>query len=158
MKYCINLKSYLVSILICSKCNLFREWQSWFFSSQYAVFSVTWSFRNHSDMLIWCLGNILSYQCWHFFLYIFNISHNCWFVVFQRLQSTPTKLPSRSSTDMASSANQSQTVREPITKVCAYNMWMCFFLKLNSLTGKIAWNSSLLIWTLKMYSRYCMYD
>ncbi|XP_016401558.1 MKL/myocardin-like protein 1 isoform X2 [Sinocyclocheilus rhinocerous] len=38
-------------------------------------------------------------------------------ITLQRLQSTPTKLPSQSSTDMASSANQSQTVREPITKV-----------------------------------------
>ncbi|XP_058649679.1 myocardin related transcription factor Ab isoform X3 [Onychostoma macrolepis] len=38
-------------------------------------------------------------------------------ITLQRLQSTPTKLPSQSSTDMASSANQSQTVREPTTKV-----------------------------------------
>uniref|UniRef100_A0A8C2ALP0 Myocardin related transcription factor Ab n=1 Tax=Cyprinus carpio TaxID=7962 RepID=A0A8C2ALP0_CYPCA len=38
-------------------------------------------------------------------------------ITLQRLQSTPTKLPSQSSTEMASSANQSQTVREPNTKV-----------------------------------------
>ncbi|XP_059388126.1 myocardin-related transcription factor A-like isoform X3 [Carassius carassius] len=38
-------------------------------------------------------------------------------ITLQRLQSTPTKLPNQSSTDMASSANQSQTVREPINKV-----------------------------------------
>ncbi|XP_016091926.1 MKL/myocardin-like protein 1 isoform X2 [Sinocyclocheilus grahami] len=38
-------------------------------------------------------------------------------ITLQRLQSTPTKLPSQSSTSMASSANQSQAVREPITKV-----------------------------------------
>uniref|UniRef100_A0A8C1WSG8 Myocardin related transcription factor Ab n=1 Tax=Cyprinus carpio TaxID=7962 RepID=A0A8C1WSG8_CYPCA len=41
---------------------------------------------------------------------------NGW-ITLQRLQSTPTKLPSQSSTSMATSANQSQAVREPITKV-----------------------------------------
>ncbi|XP_052467248.1 myocardin-related transcription factor A isoform X9 [Carassius gibelio] len=41
---------------------------------------------------------------------------NGW-ITLQRLQSTPTKLPSQSSTSMASSANQSQAVREPVTKV-----------------------------------------
>ncbi|XP_067225274.1 myocardin related transcription factor Ab isoform X1 [Chanodichthys erythropterus] len=38
-------------------------------------------------------------------------------ITLQRLQSTPSKLPSQSSADMASSANQSQAVKEPITKV-----------------------------------------
>ncbi|XP_050980967.1 myocardin related transcription factor Ab isoform X3 [Labeo rohita] len=38
-------------------------------------------------------------------------------ITLQRLQSTPSKLPSQSSTDVASSANQSQAVREPVTKV-----------------------------------------
>ncbi|KAL1264331.1 hypothetical protein QQF64_004686, partial [Cirrhinus molitorella] len=38
-------------------------------------------------------------------------------ITLQRLQSTPTKLPSQSPTDMASSTNQSQAVREPVTKV-----------------------------------------
>jgi len=28
------------------------------------VFSVTWSFRNHSNMLISCSRNISHYQCW----------------------------------------------------------------------------------------------
>jgi len=28
------------------------------------VFSVTWSFRNHTDMQIWCSRNISYYQCW----------------------------------------------------------------------------------------------
>jgi len=28
------------------------------------VFSVTWSFRNHSNMLICCLRNISYHQCW----------------------------------------------------------------------------------------------
>ncbi|XP_026078317.1 MKL/myocardin-like protein 1 isoform X2 [Carassius auratus] len=41
---------------------------------------------------------------------------NGW-ITLQRLQSTPTKLPSQSSTSMATSANQSQAVREPVTKV-----------------------------------------
>nr|XP_055031876.1 myocardin related transcription factor Ab isoform X3 [Misgurnus anguillicaudatus] len=38
-------------------------------------------------------------------------------ITLQRLQSSPTKLPSQSSTNVASSANQSQAVREPVTKV-----------------------------------------
>ncbi|XP_051968172.1 myocardin-related transcription factor A-like isoform X2 [Xyrauchen texanus] len=41
---------------------------------------------------------------------------NGW-ITLQRLQSTPTKLPSQSSSETASSANQLQAVREPITKV-----------------------------------------
>jgi len=40
-------------------------WQSWFFSIITPVFSVTWSFRNHSNMMICCSRNIsLYYQCW----------------------------------------------------------------------------------------------
>ncbi|XP_051530010.1 myocardin-related transcription factor A-like isoform X2 [Myxocyprinus asiaticus] len=38
-------------------------------------------------------------------------------ITLQRLQSTPTKLPSQSSSEITSSVNQSQAVREPITKV-----------------------------------------
>ncbi|XP_057213687.1 myocardin related transcription factor Ab isoform X2 [Triplophysa rosa] len=38
-------------------------------------------------------------------------------ITLQRLQSTPTKLPSQSSTDVTNSANQSQAVREPVTKI-----------------------------------------
>lgn len=38
-------------------------------------------------------------------------------ITLQRLQSSPTKLPSQSSTNVGSSANQSQAVREPVTKV-----------------------------------------
>ncbi len=34
-------------------CNLFQWWQSWIFSSRYS----TWSFRNHSNSLIWCSRN-----------------------------------------------------------------------------------------------------
>jgi len=31
----------------------------------FPVFSVTWSFRNYSNMLIWCSRNIsYYYQCW----------------------------------------------------------------------------------------------
>ncbi len=52
-------------------------WQSWIFGSQHS--SVTWSFRNHSDMLIlwwiiinyyWCsiINNALYDQCWKPFL------------------------------------------------------------------------------------------
>ncbi|XP_067286659.1 myocardin related transcription factor Ab isoform X2 [Pseudorasbora parva] len=38
-------------------------------------------------------------------------------ITLQRLQSTPSKLPSQSSAEMASPANQSQAVKEPDTKV-----------------------------------------
>ncbi|CAM4709690.1 unnamed protein product [Leuciscus chuanchicus] len=38
-------------------------------------------------------------------------------ITLQRLQSTPSKLPSQSSADVANSANQSQAVKEPIPKV-----------------------------------------
>jgi len=53
---------------------------------QHAVFSVTWSFRNHSNMMICCSRNIsYYYQCWKelccliffvktvIFLYLMNI-------------------------------------------------------------------------------------
>jgi len=37
----------------------------WIFSIITPVFSVTWSFRNHSNMRIWCSRNIsYYYQCW----------------------------------------------------------------------------------------------
>jgi len=35
--------------------------QSWNFSIITPVFSVTWSFRNHSNMLMWCSRNIYNY-------------------------------------------------------------------------------------------------
>ncbi len=39
--------------------------QSWIFSIITPVFSVTWSFRNHSNMLICCSGNVsYCFQCW----------------------------------------------------------------------------------------------
>ncbi len=36
------------------KLNLFSRLQSWVLSIITRVFSVTWSFRDHSNMLIWC--------------------------------------------------------------------------------------------------------
>ncbi len=62
-------------------CNLFLWWQSWIFSIITPVFSVIWSFRNQSNMLIRCsrkhvllslilktvvLLNILLWKLWHF--------------------------------------------------------------------------------------------
>jgi len=39
--------------------------QSWIFNIILPVFSVTWSFRNHCNMLICCSRNIsYYYQCW----------------------------------------------------------------------------------------------
>ncbi len=59
----------LYFILKCKKINVFFQfnsfiswlWQSWIFSIITPVFSVTWSFRNHSDTLIWCLGKNIIY-------------------------------------------------------------------------------------------------
>jgi len=43
--------------------------QSWISTIITPVFSVTWSFRNHSNMLICCSRNIsYYYQCWKQFL------------------------------------------------------------------------------------------
>ncbi len=43
------------------KYNLFLWWRSWIFSIITPVFSVTWSFRKNSNMLIWCSRSISSY-------------------------------------------------------------------------------------------------
>ncbi len=44
---------------------LFLWWQSWILAAITPVFSVTWFFRNHSNMLIWSPKNIyFCYQCW----------------------------------------------------------------------------------------------
>jgi len=50
--------------------------KSWIFSIITPVFSVTWSFRNQSNVMIWCSRNIFYYQCWKqlcclIFLWIF---------------------------------------------------------------------------------------
>jgi len=50
---------------IFEKCHLFLWWQNWIFSIITPVFSVTWSFRNHSDMWICCSRNI-----YHYYLFI----------------------------------------------------------------------------------------
>ncbi len=47
-KYYCSLNTFLYIL----KCNFFLWWQSWIFSIITPVFSVTWSFRNHSNMLI----------------------------------------------------------------------------------------------------------
>ncbi len=47
-------------MLIYFKWNVFLGWQSLYFS-----YSVTWSFSNHYNVLIWCSRNIsYYYQCW----------------------------------------------------------------------------------------------
>ncbi len=70
-------KFYYISILLLYyniitvyilKCD-FLWWQS----SQYAVFSVTWSFRNHSNMLICCSRNHFYYQCGNHDTFLFRI-------------------------------------------------------------------------------------
>ncbi len=39
--------------------------KSWIFSINSPVFRVTWSFRNHPNMLIWCARNLSFYHhCW----------------------------------------------------------------------------------------------
>ncbi len=46
------------------KCNLLLWWKADFFSIIASVFSVTRSFRNHSNMLICCSRTISDYQHW----------------------------------------------------------------------------------------------
>ncbi len=46
------------------KCNWFLWRQSWIFSSQGSWWSVTCSFRNHSDILFWCSRNISYILMW----------------------------------------------------------------------------------------------
>jgi len=45
--------------------------QSWIFCIISPVFSVTWSFRNQSNMMICCSRNIYYYQCWKLLSHIF---------------------------------------------------------------------------------------
>ncbi len=59
VKYYYNSKE-LFSILIYLKCNLLL-WLKLNFSIITAVFSATWSFRNQSNILIWCSRNISDY-------------------------------------------------------------------------------------------------
>ncbi len=53
VKYYYNLKS-MFSIAMYFKMQFIPLMQSYIFSIITPVFSVTWSFRNHSNMLIWC--------------------------------------------------------------------------------------------------------
>ncbi len=63
----------LFSIWICFKIEFIHVIKNRIFSVITSVFSVTWSFRNHSNMLIYCSRNISDYyQCWKQFL-LFNI-------------------------------------------------------------------------------------
>ncbi len=50
--------------------------QSWIFSIVTPIFSVTGSFRNHSNMLIWLRNIYYSFPCWKHFLHYF-----CKFVI-----------------------------------------------------------------------------
>ncbi len=61
-KYCeiiLPFKIFFLLIWIYFKYIFFSVMQSWIFSIITLVFSVTWSFRNHSNMLICCSRNII---------------------------------------------------------------------------------------------------
>jgi len=63
VKYYYHLKELFSICKYFSKCNLFL-WSNLNFQ-HHSVFSVTWSFRNHSNMMIWCFCYISDYyQCW----------------------------------------------------------------------------------------------
>ncbi len=64
MWYCEILLQFKITAFYWEKSNLFLWWQSWILTAITQVFSVTWSFRNHSNLLIWCSRNISYYQCW----------------------------------------------------------------------------------------------
>ncbi len=57
-----NKKKILFEYIL--KCNWILWWQSYIFSIITPVFSVTWFFRNHNNMLICCSRKTYSYQCW----------------------------------------------------------------------------------------------
>ncbi len=69
---CVELCSYRLNkptVTKQLKCSLFLWWQSSIFSIITQVLSVTWSFKNHSNMLIcWTF----SYQCWKHLNIFFN--------------------------------------------------------------------------------------
>ncbi len=51
------------------------------FSAAIDPVSVTWSFQNNSNMVIWCSGNLIHsyyYQCWNQF---FAAQYFCWYIV-----------------------------------------------------------------------------
>jgi len=56
------------------KCNLFLWWNKWIFIITSLVFSVTWSFRNHSNMLICCWNISSYYQCSKQFANVFTVA------------------------------------------------------------------------------------
>ncbi len=77
--YCEIIWFKMFSIWYILKWNLFIWWQRWIVSIITPVFSVTWSFRYHSDMLIWSLINIsYHYHCWKQ-LYIFLVETEIYF-------------------------------------------------------------------------------
>jgi len=61
-EYCKVLLQYTITVFYLSVLFIPVMW-SWISSIITPVFSVTWSFRNHSNMLICCSRNIY-YQCW----------------------------------------------------------------------------------------------
>jgi len=52
-KYFLQFKITLYNIWYILTGDLWLWWQSWIFSTITPVFSVTWSFRNHSNILTW---------------------------------------------------------------------------------------------------------
>ncbi len=50
--------------------------------AEFFSFSVTWSFRNYSNMLIWCSRNISYYQCWKQLIYLIFLC-KLWYSLFQ---------------------------------------------------------------------------
>ncbi len=61
VKYYYNLKETVFYLNILKKV-IYSSDQSWIFSIITPVFSVTWSFRNHSNMLIWCSFLIINVE------------------------------------------------------------------------------------------------
>jgi len=58
--------------------------ESCIFSIITPVISVMWSFRNHSNMIIWCLRNI--YQCWEqlsCLIFLWKLCYNPYQRIFQ---------------------------------------------------------------------------
>ncbi len=95
-KYCENSEILLQFKITVFHLNIF--WiliyscdQSWIFSIITPVFSVTWSFRNHSNMLIFCSRNIInnierSPSALYFVLAVM-FQHPCWKKIYKYISS-----------------------------------------------------------------------
>ncbi len=114
--------------------------QSWIFSIITPVFSVTWSFRNHSNMLILCSRNIsleiialLTFLCrlsifiYYFFLLLINLMRPC------GIKDLTGPKPLSSSTHFCSTMH---TILISVEKKCLFEIALVSVTGLDALNSK----------------------